>query len=116
MQRLISAVILVLVLLVAAGIVVVGLQHARQSNARTECRNHLRLIALGLWNHHDSNEGFPSATLPNPDLPPEQRLSWQFGLEPYVRSRMDDSWPRSRKQAWDSPHNLAEGRWVPWYY
>jgi prepilin-type processing-associated H-X9-DG protein len=83
---------------------------------RAECLNNLRQIgaAAQAYRDKDEHEAFPPGTLPNADLPPEQRLSWLVALPPYLQ----ESTPGVKKlqaldgqidlsRAWDDPANAA---------
>jgi hypothetical protein len=49
----------------------------RDAAARAECQNNLKQICLATINTADANKGvFPTATIANPSLPIDQRLSW----------------------------------------
>ncbi|HJZ93245.1 MAG TPA: DUF1559 domain-containing protein, partial [Gemmataceae bacterium] len=54
---------------------------------------------------------FPAATLRNPDLPPERRLSWLFELGPFLQSIMDSNWNKHQHEPWDSEGNLEYKRY-----
>jgi type II secretory pathway pseudopilin PulG len=56
---LIEVVIVFGLTLLLACVVVPAIQHARESARRTESKNKLRQIGLGLHNYHDNYNGFP---------------------------------------------------------
>src|SRR5262249_14380008 len=62
-------------------------------------KNNLRLVGSALHNYQDTYMHFPRAAEPNPDLLPEQRLSWLVaqglfyeGTNLYVRMDRKKSW------------------------
>lgn len=78
-------VLLVLVLLVVAlGLVLSGLEVARDAAARVTCSNNLKQVALALHNYESSYGSFPAGTVPHPTLPPDRRLSWMPDIMPYM--------------------------------
>lgn len=100
----------VMIIVVIAGSIValllpaVGL--ARKASWRTVCRNNLKQHAIGLHNYRDTNGRFPPGTMPNPDLSPEQRLSFHAALLPYMEC--DDLYKLlARNEAWDSDRNAG---------
>lgn len=101
---------------VLVALVSTGVTKVRASARRIKCHNNLRSIGLGLHNYADVYNRFPAATCPNPELPPERRLSWMFELDPFVHARMDPEWKAQRNEPWDSEANLklVRGR-MPWY-
>jgi hypothetical protein len=105
------------IVLLILGFVVTAVAKVREQARRQTCRNNLRQIAVAVWNYADANNGFPPATFPNPDLPPERRLSWLVYLDPYVHARMDPDWNPNRNEPWDSESNLklVRGGRMPWY-
>ncbi|MEW4487730.1 DUF1559 domain-containing protein [Thalassoglobus sp. JC818] len=61
-----------------------AVQQAREAARRTQSRNNLRQIGLGMHNYHDTHGGFPQGTIPNEDLKVEERLSWLVSILPFV--------------------------------
>lgn len=57
-------------------------------NAQADCANNQRQIGQGLQQYQLSHqETFPPATIPNPMLKPEERLSWLVALLPYLNRK-----------------------------
>jgi hypothetical protein len=69
------AVILVFVLMVG-GLLSTAVTRVRHAVFRVQCCNHLQIMGLALQGHHSCYGHFPTGTVPNPDLPPDERLSW----------------------------------------
>jgi hypothetical protein len=66
------------------GWLIVGIQKVRHTSSRLVCVCHVKCLVLALHNFHDTYRGFPTATVPHPSLPSEQRLSWIVVVLPYV--------------------------------
>jgi hypothetical protein len=81
-----------------------AVQAAREAARRTQSRNNMKQIIIGLHNYHDANRSFPAATHPNKDLKPAKRLSWMADLLPYVESATVHKQIDFGK-AWDDPAN-----------
>lgn len=110
-------VVAIVVLLVA--LVLPAVQKVRESASRMSCANNLKQHGIATLNYASTyNERFPTGTMPNPALPPEQRLSFHVALVPYIESsplyRMI-----AKDEAWDSPANvraLAAGGGAKYYF
>jgi prepilin-type processing-associated H-X9-DG protein len=61
--------------------VVLNLQ---ESAHQVECQDNLREIGQAVALYHDEHQHFPPGTIPNPDLPPEKRLSWLAAILPHL--------------------------------
>ncbi|HEV3260964.1 MAG TPA: DUF1559 domain-containing protein [Gemmataceae bacterium] len=99
-------IVLVLILVIAAGLVVTGVFKVNDASDRISCANNLEQMGLALLNYHDTAGRFPAGTMANAGLPPEQRLSWLVAILPYVESsplysRIDTA------KCWDSAANRA---------
>jgi len=55
-----------------------AVQAAREAARRMQCSNHLKQLALGLHDYHDSHKGFPSGALVS------NGLSWNVLILPYI--------------------------------
>jgi prepilin-type processing-associated H-X9-DG protein len=68
------------------GLFIVGLSQLRDKSQLTACTNNLRRIGQAVNLYHDQKEHphFPPGTIPNPNLPPDQRLSWMVAVLPYM--------------------------------
>lgn len=95
------------------GVGLIGLWWMNGKAQQIECADNFRQIgrAISLEFIHN-NKTFPSAAVPNPALPPEQRLSWLAGLLPYLDQQKDGSgrWDSlatglAWQQGWESPAN-----------
>jgi prepilin-type processing-associated H-X9-DG protein len=104
MRSAVQASVLVLGLVVVGSLAVVAVVRIREAAARTQCQNNLKQLGLALGNYHDTFARFPPAAMPNPELPPERRLSWLYCIVPFVEA---DTLYRKVDQAkgWDAEEN-----------
>jgi hypothetical protein len=84
MRRPVNVIVLVLVFLLAGGIALSALPKIRDAADRQQCQNNLKQIGLGLHNSNDTFGWFPTATVPNKNLPAERRLSWHVDALPFM--------------------------------
>jgi prepilin-type processing-associated H-X9-DG protein len=70
------------------GLFLVGLYEMRGRSQVPLCANNLRRIgqAVNLYHEDKVNKHFPPGTVPEPDLPAEQRLSWMVAILPYMEA------------------------------
>jgi hypothetical protein len=109
MRPAVNVLVLLLILVVAAGLILAGVGRVRREAALTQCRNNLRQIGMAFRDHHDVYRHFPTGTVPNPTLPPDKRLGWVPQVWTAfmcggVKVRLD------RAKAWD-----AGGNCPPWW-
>ncbi|VTS02891.1 Uncharacterized protein OS=Planctomyces brasiliensis (strain ATCC 49424 / DSM 5305 / JCM 21570 / NBRC 103401 / IFAM 1448) GN=Plabr_4569 PE=4 SV=1: SBP_bac_10 [Gemmata massiliana] len=92
-RRYVVVIVALLIVAGAGGLLVTGVCRVRELAARMNCMSHLKQWAFALHNSADTfpverNEkqvsAFLSGTIPNADLPPEQRLSWLVSALPYM--------------------------------
>jgi hypothetical protein len=102
MRRLISALIVVVVLGIAGGLAICAIPRIRDAAARAQCQNNLKQIGLALQNRYDTYGTFPSATIPNENLPCGERLSWLVDIVPYMDQMY---WGIDRTKGWDTEEN-----------
>ena len=84
---------------VGVALLLPAVQQAREAARRTQSRSNLHQFGLALHNYHDVYQHFPTGTVPNEKLKPENRLSWQASILPYVDEAplyqmvdFDDAW------------------------
>jgi prepilin-type processing-associated H-X9-DG protein len=104
MRRAANVVVVVLILVICGGLTVVAVARVREAAARMGCTNNLKQIGMSVRGYGDSYDKLPAAAMPNPDLRPEQRLSWIVTITPYVEasnlySRMD------KAKGWEAEEN-----------
>lgn len=61
-----------------------AVQQAREAARRTQSRNNLKQIGLSLHNYHDTFQAFPTGTIVESAKEPDDRLSWQASILPYI--------------------------------
>jgi prepilin-type processing-associated H-X9-DG protein len=120
--------------LVAGVLILIGLGLSwvvgqREKASRLRCQDNLRQVGwFAVWDYTDrpaifGGDGpkptrlggltpsagafFPPGTLPNPNLPPEKRLSWYVVLAPHFGQ---EALPFDRSQAWDADANRGPVR------
>ncbi|HMC64041.1 MAG TPA: DUF1559 domain-containing protein [Gemmataceae bacterium] len=104
MRGFIHILIVAFVCLVGAGLVILFAQRARETANRTRCMHNLMQIGEALHNYDARHRFPPPGTIPNPDLPPERRLSWQVELLPFIGK--GDVYQRiDREKPWDAVEN-----------
>ncbi len=90
--------------LVVIGLVLPSICKVREAAANIQCRNNVKQIALAVNDYEDTQGSLPQGTFPNDRLEPEQRLSWQFAILPYIES--NSIYRRTNKElSWDAPEN-----------
>ncbi|MBN9520881.1 DUF1559 domain-containing protein [bacterium] len=108
-RRALSLAELLVVIAIIAILVALFLPATRQvrvASARTRCQNNLKQLALGAYLYSDVHGYLPTATIPNPDLMPERRLSWHAAILPYIEQKvLFDTLDRAAP--WDAPANTA---------
>jgi hypothetical protein len=79
------------------------LNHQPMRANRTRIEHHLRQIALGLQQYHDTYKGLPPAVVRDKDGKP--LYSWRVLILPFIEegSLYKDF---RRNEPWDSPHNI----------
>jgi prepilin-type processing-associated H-X9-DG protein len=109
MSRRAEVIIVTLIVLLVGGLAVTAVARVRGDQARTECKINLGMLGIGLHNYHDTYAHFPAGTLPNPDVPPERRLSWYVGAWAYVGDGQMGPLLIDKSVPWDYEINLVPG-------
>jgi prepilin-type processing-associated H-X9-DG protein len=81
-----------------------AVQQAREAARRTQSQNNLKMIMLALHNYHDTYQAFPEGTQPNEKLKPEERLSWQAKILPFLDQQVLFS-QIDFEEGWEDPAN-----------
>jgi prepilin-type processing-associated H-X9-DG protein len=108
MRSIVQTVLVILVLLIlVGGFLLPTVSKVRDAARRAECRNNLRQLGLSLRDYGDTFNRFPAAAMPNPNLPPEERLSWVVAIAPFVEAS-----PLYNKMAKDKSWQADENRFA----
>ncbi len=91
---------------------------AQERSQRAGCTNNLRQIGEAVHKYHDLHDNqFPAATVWNASLSPEQRLSWQAVVLPFLAENTPagKKWAKlageiAFQDAWDVPANAEPRR------
>ena len=70
---------------------------------RAHCTNNLKQIGLAVHNYAGTYVRFPSATVAEPSLAPERRLSWLVEMLPYMEAGPRP--PYDKTKPWDAEEN-----------
>jgi prepilin-type processing-associated H-X9-DG protein len=96
--------VLAALIALCAGLLLPARSKFRDAAARTACMNNLKQIALAVENFESNRRHYPPGTMPNPDLPPDRRLSWLFQIVPYLE-KTDWFHRADPAAAWDADQN-----------
>ncbi|MBY0461527.1 MAG: DUF1559 domain-containing protein [Gemmataceae bacterium] len=112
MRRAFTLMELIVVLVIVAvliGLLLPAVRRVNHAATVMRCQNNLKQVGLALHNHHDTFGHFPPGAVPHPELPADERLSWQFTLLPFLEEQKAHDYfdPDS---AWDDPRNAAAAR------
>jgi prepilin-type N-terminal cleavage/methylation domain-containing protein len=78
---LIELLVVIAIIAILIALLLPAVQAAREAARRTECKNHLKQLALACHNYHDTNFVFPAGWLA------ENQASWGMLLLPYCEFR-----------------------------
>ena len=88
---------------VLVGLLLPGVQAAREASRKTDCSNRLRQLALATHMHHNALRYFPPARYEGrPDAPPEEQCgletpTWLARVLPYIeQASLADAWDMSK--------------------
>jgi hypothetical protein len=92
--------------MLCAGLCLPSVCMVREAAARMQCTNHLHQVMMGVNHYEDFHKSFPTATHPNPNLPPEDRLSWLVSIIPFIEC--NDLYSQIDKDtSWNSESNRS---------
>ena len=78
---LIELLVVIAIIAILIALLLPAVQAAREAARRTECKNHMKQLALACHNYHDTNFIFPCGWLA------ENQASWGMLLLPYMEFR-----------------------------
>jgi prepilin-type processing-associated H-X9-DG protein len=79
---LVESVVVIAILALLLGLLIGGVQVARQAAARNECSNHLRQVGMSLHSYHDRFNQLPPGIV-SPRLPPSAPQVFGKSADPY---------------------------------
>jgi prepilin-type processing-associated H-X9-DG protein len=94
-------------LLIGGLLFLAGVSHMREAAKRAHCTNNLKQLGIAVDNYAASYSRFPSATVNEPSLAPERRLSWLVEMLPYMEGGPRP--PYEKTKPWDAEENRP--RW-----
>ncbi|HTU89663.1 MAG TPA: DUF1559 domain-containing protein [Gemmataceae bacterium] len=109
------------------GSIALVLLFAQEKNHIAGCTNNLRQMGQAIYSYSDHNDHFfPPGTVVNAELKPQQRLSWQAAIWPYLseaaaagkkagKQREKTSGEIDFKEAWDTAANAGLRHNVPFF-
>jgi hypothetical protein len=84
-------------------------QGAREAAPRSQCRNNLKALAVGVHKWHDEHRRLPAPVTSANDEPP---VTWRINLLPYL-GQADLGTGYDRAKAWTDPANLPVAKRQP---
>ena len=107
-------------LFLGVGIVTVFIARVRYSAESVHCTNNLRVLSLTLGNYYDTYNHLPAATIANPALVPDQRLSWYGAIAPFIEQcgpgvnqskpwNAEENYPPTHAAGIDDPRRIRCG-------
>jgi prepilin-type processing-associated H-X9-DG protein len=101
--------IVLFLLLMLGGLGFVFILRVRAAADRMRCANNLKLLGMALRAYESAYRHYPAATVPNPELPPDQRLGWLIELWPnFMQGGAATNFDQTK--AWDAEPNCPP-RW-----
>lgn len=103
MRNIVQLVIVGLIVILLGSIGIAFVSKVRLAVYSTQCANNIKQLNLTFADYYACNGVFPCGTVKNPDLDPDQRLSWLVSIWPYIQAgpqlRLD------AQKSWNSPDN-----------
>ncbi len=116
---LVELLVVIAIIGILVALLLPAVQAAREAARKTECKSHVKNIALALQNFHDTNKQFPPGRAGSPRYPQgneQHSVSWAFYLTPFIEeTALWDAWvPTARVD--DAANNLAMRTPVSLFY
>jgi prepilin-type processing-associated H-X9-DG protein len=93
-------------LILGVGVGLSRMHSPERCGRRTQCQSNLRNIVLAALAYANDQGHFPTGTWPNPNSPPEKRLSWYAATLPHVDCQ--ELWIQvNLDRAWDDSSNAT---------
>jgi prepilin-type N-terminal cleavage/methylation domain-containing protein/prepilin-type processing-associated H-X9-DG protein len=83
---LVELLVVMAIIAVLVGLLLSAIQAVREAARRTTCQNHLRQLGIGMLNHHDARNSFPTGGIGSP-VSSFYGHSWWVGLLPYIEEQ-----------------------------
>jgi prepilin-type processing-associated H-X9-DG protein len=76
------------IVVLLGGLFIIGLNRYREKSDLTVCTNNLRRIGQAViqYREHQKGHTYPRGTIPNLDLPADERLSWMVSILPFMET------------------------------
>jgi prepilin-type processing-associated H-X9-DG protein/prepilin-type N-terminal cleavage/methylation domain-containing protein len=84
---LMESIVVIAILTIVVGLLLIGLQGARESANRLKCENNLKQVALAVQMYHDYQGSFPSGMRYQGGKDPYLFMTWMTELLPYLEQQ-----------------------------
>src|SRR5262245_17097045 len=112
---LLELLVVIAIVAVLIGLMLPAVRTVRDTAAVMSCQNNLKQIGVAIHHHRDAHGYFPPGTMPNAELPPDQRLSWHVSIFPYVEAQAKYD-KLDRSAAWDASKNATVEKESPGHF
>lgn len=126
MRRWVMVIAVAVIAVMAVGVMLVFVQRQRLTADRLKCVNQFRQLGTFASQYSEATEqlkpgellppevpqGVPPGTIPNPALPPDQRLSWVCGMLQFLDQNTQDTTALSQKLDRTAAWNVGPNREV----
>jgi hypothetical protein len=102
MRKRAEVLVVLLMVVVAAGLLISASLRVRESAGVSQCRSNFMQLGLSLPCYQGTNNYFPPAAIPNDALSPGKRLSWLVEIQPYMEQFYLEI---DKTKAWDAEEN-----------